>query len=207
MSLLESPSAAAVPALPLHRLSVAQYHRMIDTGVLTEDERVELLEGWIVEKMPHNPPHAGTITRIERRLNRELSDNWLIRIQSAITTRDSEPEPDLAVVEGPEERYWERHPRPDEVALAIEVAESTLESDRIVKGRIYARARIPVYWIANLVDRRLEVYTEPKGGKAPGYRGCEELGVDASVTLVLRGDEVAQIPVKELLIARLNHQE
>src|SRR5262245_53247651 len=153
---LQMPVLTPPPALPIHQLTVGQYHRMIETGVLTEDDPVELLEGWIVNKMPQNPQHAGTITRIERRLRRVLSEDWINRIQSAITTRESEPEPDIAVVEGPEEKYWQRHPGPEDVALAIEAADSTLESDREVKGRIYARARIPVYWIANLVDRCIE---------------------------------------------------
>src|SRR5262249_53645273 len=157
--------------------------RMIQTGILTEYHRVELLEGVIVDKMPHNPPHDGTITRIQRRLARLLSDDWLIRVQSAITTKDSEPEPDIAIVKGPEDVYFTRHPGPRDIALLIEVADTTLEADRRDKGRTYARARIPVYWIINLNDRQVEVYTEPKGGKSPAYRRRCDYGTDAKVPL------------------------
>src|SRR5438309_2736413 len=101
---------AKEPLVPIYRLTVQQYHRMIEAGVLDEDDPVELLEGWMVAKMPRNPPHDGTITRMQKRLEPELGEDWLIRIQSAITTRDSEPEPDLAVVSSPLEKYFARHP-------------------------------------------------------------------------------------------------
>lgn len=192
---------AAKPATtrPLHRFSVAEYHRMIQMGFLTEDHRVELLEGVIVDKMPHNPPHDGTITRIQRQLARQLSEDWLIRVQCAITTRHSEPEPDLAVVKNLEDVYFTRHPGPQDIALLIEVSDSTLEDDRQDKGQIYARARIPVYWIVNLNDRQVEVYTEPKGGKEPAYRRRTVHDLDATVPLVLEGEQIAQIAARDLL--------
>src|SRR5690242_8549294 len=112
---------------PLYRFTVKQYQRMIETGVLTENDRVELLEGWIVDKMPHNPPHDGTINRINRRLLPLLPEGWLLRVQSAITLTRSEPEPDLAIVRGPEEIYFKRHPMPRDIALLIEVADTTLQ--------------------------------------------------------------------------------
>jgi Uma2 family endonuclease len=192
---------AAKPAArrALHRFSVAEYHRMIRTGILTENHRVELLEGVIVDKMPHNPPHDGTITRIQRRLARQLSEDWLIRVQCSITTRDSEPEPDLAIVRGPEDVYFTRHPGPRDIALLIEVADSTLEYDRQNQARIYARARIPIYWIVNLNDWQIEVYTEPKGGKEPAYRRRTDYGIDAKVPLVIEGSDIGQVSVRELL--------
>jgi Uma2 family endonuclease len=183
----------------LHRFSVAEYHRMIRAGILTEDHRVELLEGVIVDKMPHNPPHDGTITRIQRRLARQLSQDWLIRVQCAITTRYSEPEPDLAIVKNLEDVYFTRHPGPRDIALLIEVADSTLADDRQDKGSIYAHARIPIYWIVNLNDRTVEVYTEPKSGKEPAYRRHADYGIDAKVPLVLEGEQVAQIAASDLL--------
>ena len=112
---------------PVYRFTVTQYHRMIESGVLTENDRVELLEGRVVPKVPCNPPHDGTVTRIQRRLARLLPDEWLIRVQCALTTRDSEPEPDLTVVRGPEEVYFTRHPLPRDVGLLIEVADATLD--------------------------------------------------------------------------------
>jgi hypothetical protein len=183
----------------LHRFSVAEYHRMIRMGILTEDHRVELLEGVIVDKIPHNPPHDGTITRIQRKLARYVSEDWLIRVQCAITTRYSEPEPDLAIVKNLEEVYFTRHPGPRDIALLIEVADSTLEDDRQEKGQIYARARIPIYWIVNLSEQQVEVYTEPKGGKEPAYRRRTDYAIDAKVPLVLAEEPIAQIAAIDLL--------
>jgi len=193
------PALVAIPTRRLHRISVAQYHRMIQAGVLTEDHNVELLDGFLVAKMPHNPPHDGTITCIHRRLDRVLGDEWIVRVQCAITTKDSEPEPDLVVAKGPLEQYFQRHPSPVDIALAIEVANSTLEDDRYLKGRLYARARIPIYWIANLVDYRIEMYADPRGGKFPVYQQEAVFERSQAVPLVLQGKEIAKIPVKDLL--------
>jgi Uma2 family endonuclease len=197
-------SAIAAPAKPLHpiptyRFTVGQYHRMIEQEILSENDRVELLEGRIVPKMPHNPPHDGTITRVQRRLARLLSEDWFIRVQCAITTKDSEPEPDLAIVKGPDDVYFTRHPVSRDIAFLIEVADSTLESDRSLKGLLYARARIPIYWIINLNDRLIEVYTDPKGGKSAAYRRRVDYRIDAKVSLVVNGRQLGEIPVRELL--------
>src|SRR5713101_9262196 len=86
------------PLAPVHRFSVDEYHRMIEAGVLTENQRVELLEGWIVSKMPHNPLHDSTIDLVVGEAETFLPKDWFIRVQSAITTDDSEPEPDVALV-------------------------------------------------------------------------------------------------------------
>jgi hypothetical protein len=188
-----------VPVAPVYRFTVAQYHRMTEAGVLTEDDRVELLEGWIVHKMPHNPPHDATITRIQRRLTRILPDEWLLRIQCAITTPDSEPEPDLAVVQGPEEVYFARHPGPGDIALLIEVADTTIEQDRGEKRRLYARARIAAYWIVNLPESKIEVYTSPRAGKSPAYRQQQDYGLADSLPLSVAGRVLAHLPVAELL--------
>jgi len=188
-----------VPCLPIHRLTVEQYHRMIKSSVLTENDRVELLEGWIIDKMPHNPMHDGTITRVQRRLGRALRDDWIIRIQSAITTKDSEPEPDLVIVPGPEELYFTRHPGPQDIALLAEISDTTLEHDRWIKGRLFARARIRIYWIVNLIDRQIEVHTNPKTGRSPAFRHRRDYGIEESVPFVIEGRIVAHIPVRELM--------
>jgi Uma2 family endonuclease len=201
-------TAVAIPSKPegprrladqVYRFTVAQYHRMIEEGVFPADDRVELLEGWVVKKMPHNPPHDGTVGRINRRLLRILPDEWLLRVQSAITLRTSEPEPDFAFVRGPEETYFKRHPGPQDIALLIEVADSSLLDDRRQKGPIYARARIPRVWIVDINDACIEVYTRPTAGKFPRYRLKEEYGRAWSVPLILGGDELAQVPVRDLL--------
>src|SRR5438105_578987 len=96
----------------LRRFSVAEYHKMIKTGILKPDDRVELLEGWIVNKMPQKPPHSNSITRANRRLARILSDHWTLRVHAPITLSGSEPEPDIVLARGAEELYDQRHPRP-----------------------------------------------------------------------------------------------
>jgi Uma2 family endonuclease len=188
-----------VEAVHYHRFTVEQYHRMIDLGVFKPNDRVELFHGWIIRKMTHKPPHDATVTRIMRRLSRILADEWLLRIQCSIAARDSEPEPDVAVVLGPEEKYYARHPGSKDIALLIEVADATLSYDREAKGPLYARERVPFYWIANLIDGRVEVFTDPRAGKAPAYRQRHDYAVGESVPLVLDGREIARIPVSELL--------
>src|SRR4051812_9946272 len=94
----------------LRRFSVDEYHRMIETGILDERDRVELLDGYVVLKMPRNPPHDSTIQRLERRIGRLLPAGWDLRTQCAITLSQSEPEPDLAVVRGDDTLYQTRHP-------------------------------------------------------------------------------------------------
>jgi Uma2 family endonuclease len=189
---------AQSPPLPLHRFTVKQYQRMIETGVLTVNDRVELLEGWVIDKMPRNPPHDGTISRLNRRILRLLPDEWVLRVQSAITLPKSQPEHHFAVVRGPEDTYFQRHPLPRDIALLIEVTDSSLLFDRQSKTRIYARARIPEYWIVNLVASTIQVFTRPKTGKAPAYQGQRDYGKDEVLPLVLAEREIAQIPVNEL---------
>jgi len=171
---------------------------MIATGVLTENDRVELLEGWIIDKMPQHPAHAGTISILLAKLLAKLSKGWIIRVQSPITLEDSEPEPDLAIVRGPEEKYLTAHPEAEDIAVVIEVADSTVEHDRTVKGRTYARARLPVYWIVNLVELKVEIYTQPRAGKTPTYREQEDFGVEHGVPLILAGREVGRFPVRHI---------
>jgi Putative restriction endonuclease len=199
VAMLPVRDGVAVTPPRLYRFTVDQYHRMVETGILTGNDRVELLEGWIVSQMPHKPLHDGTVTRVTRRLTPLLPEEWLLRVQSAITLSRSEPEPDLAIVRGPEETYFRRHPGPRDIALLIEVADSSLLHDRRSKGAIYASARISQYWIINLVDTVLEVYSQPRAGRTSAYRGQKSYGIGESVPLVLDGRELARIPVNELL--------
>src|SRR5262249_35375798 len=119
------PATTAAPALsrPVYRFSVKQYHRMVETGILTENHRAELLEGWVVAKMPQNPPHGAAVWLVQTALLPRLPAGWVLRIQSPITTKDSEPEPDAAVVRGPGDRYFDAHPQPRDVSLVVEVAD------------------------------------------------------------------------------------
>ena len=203
MSALAHPRPIAAPAsllpLSMYRFTVKQYHGMIEAGVLNGDDRCELLEGWIIAKMSQNPPYAATITRINRCLQRLVPDGWTVRSQCPVTLKDSEPEPDVAVARGSADAYDKHHPRPKEIVMLVEVADSSLISDRGIKGPMYARAGVPIYWIANLIDMCMEVYTEPKAGKAPWYCSRRDYAVGESVPLVLNGHEIDRIPVRDLL--------
>ncbi len=187
-------------AAALARFSVARYQRMIETGVLTAEDKVELLENWVVLKMPRNPPHDSTLQQMLRPLLRPLPYGWDLRIQAAITLTDSQPEPDFAVVRGSAVDYRSRHPGPDDIGLVVEVADSSLLRDQRDKTRIYARAGIPCYWIVNLVDLRIEVYTQPSGpAPAPAYGAFQTYRPGDDVPVVLDGNPVGTVPVTDLL--------
>jgi len=149
-----------VPPLPLRRFSVAEYQQMTDAGVLTEDDSVELLEGWIVQKMPKNPIHDATIDLLMHLFARLLLVGWFPRCQNVFLTADSAPEPDVVIVRGHPRDYLDRHPRASDVAVVVEVAETSLERDRR-KRRIYARAGVPVYWIVDVSGRRSKSIRSP----------------------------------------------
>src|SRR5262245_2090886 len=112
------------------RFSVDRYQKMIEAGILTPEDKVELLENYVVLKMPRNPPHDSTIQRLLRPILRPLPDGWDVRIQSAIELPDSQPEPDFAVVRGSAADYETRHPGPADIGLLIEVANSSLLRDQ-----------------------------------------------------------------------------
>jgi Uma2 family endonuclease len=188
----------------LYRVSVRQYHAMTSADILTEEDSVELLEGLLVRKMSKNPPHVVATELLQRAVSRILPDGWYLSMQNPVTTKNSEPEPDAKVVRGEPRKYLKRKPGPRHVPLVVEVADKSLKRDRTVKKRIYAAASIPVYWIINLIDRCVEVYTEltgPLGGEnaEADYRQVRIFGPDDEVALVLRGREVGRIAVRDLL--------
>src|SRR5262245_14042320 len=143
------------------RFSVARYQRMIEAGILTPEDKVELLENCVVLKMPRNPPHDSTIQHMLEKLFILRPPGWGLRVQAALTLADSQPEPDFALVRGSAADYSQQHPSSGDTGLVIEVAHSSLLRDQRDKARIYARAGIPWYWIINLVDQRIEVYSQP----------------------------------------------
>lgn len=167
--------------------------------MLAEDDRVELLEGWIVPKMNLNPPHSVCVQLVDDAIRKALPGGWCVRIQDAVSTNDSEPEPDVAAVRGAIRDFTERHPGPREIGVVVEVADTSLTRDRY-KCRLYGGADIAVYWIVNLVDRRIEVYIDPTGPDPnPGYRRRNDYSSDDEVPLVIDGREIARIKVSGLL--------
>lgn len=200
MNMIAPAPATAVPPMGrLARLTVGQYHQMAEAGVLKSGAPIELLEGVLVRKMTLNPPHNASVRRITRRLARLLPEEWILSVQGAITLKESEPEPDFAVIAGPEDKYDSCHPGPRDIALLIEVADSSLMDDRRYKAVLYARARIPQLWILNLVDSVVEVYTSPKGGKKASYQERHDFGQKDAVPLTLGGREIARLAVSELI--------
>ncbi|HYT93209.1 MAG TPA: Uma2 family endonuclease [Gemmataceae bacterium] len=182
------------------RFSVAEYHRLIELGILTEDDNVELLEGYLVRKPARTPPHDAALQKGARRWVELLPTGWEVRVHSGVTLGDSEPEPDFAIVRGGPSHYLTRHPSVADIGLVVEVSDSTLPGDRDDKGRIYARAGIECYWIVNLVDRQIEVYTLPSGGVPnPKFAQRVDSRPGDSVSLVLAGAAPIQVAVQDLL--------
>jgi Uma2 family endonuclease len=191
---------AATPQDLIWRLRVEQYHAMISAGILTTDDPVELLEGWLVYKMPQNPPHRVATRLVRTALERLLLPGWYVDTQAPITLEDSEPEPDVAIIRGEPRLYSNRHPGPADLALVVEVADATLLRDRGAKKRIYARAGIAVYWILNLSERRCEVYSSPiTAGGEPDYQQRNDYGQTDAVPLIVNGQAVGSITVADML--------
>jgi Uma2 family endonuclease len=172
---------------------------MVEIGVLKDREPYELIHGWIVQKMVVNPPHSYAINALNELFGLMRGPKATVRIQQPITTTDSEPEPDVVIAAGTRADYADRNPSPSEVHILVEVADSSLENDQTTKLELYAEARIQVYWIVNLIDRRVEVYTEPHGGKKPAYKQRKDYTLNDSVPLIIGGKEMGVIPVKELM--------
>lgn len=187
--------AHSTPNLPLARFSVEQYHRMIESGAFTEHDQIELIEGWVTRKMAKGPAHEYATGRLDDFLRDHLPAGWHVRNQAPVTLATSEPEPDLAVARGTREAYRARHPGAGELALVIEVADTSLEVDRI-KGPSYAVAQIPEYWIVNLRERCVEVHTDPTGD---GYDSCTIYGENDHMGLVIEGVQLARLSISALL--------
>ncbi len=195
-----SPPPGYLSMSALRKLSVAEYQKLIDVGVLTDEDKVELLEGHLVLKMPANPPHDSAMMALDHFIQRMAPDGYLVRCQHGSDFPDSRPEPDIAVVRGDLRSFRARHPEPAEMALVIEVSDSSLSRDRLDKGRIYARAGIPVYWVVNLVDRQIEVYTDPTGPvSAPVYRRRQDYPPGTTVPIDLDGRAIGTLVVGEVI--------
>jgi Uma2 family endonuclease len=199
-TVISTPLPTALPPEPPARITVGQYHAMIDAGVFTQDEAVELLEGWLFRKMAKKATHSVSTRAMRKKLEKLLPPDWDVDSQEPITTLDSEPEPDVSVFHAGIRKNKKRNPKPKEIGLIVEVSQGTLARDRGIKQRLYARARIPVYWIVNLVDYQIEVYTDPTGPtKRPDYRHNQIYKPGDSIPIVLDGKAIATIDVSEIL--------
>jgi hypothetical protein len=205
MSVIAPPAPVTSGSLialtvPLYRLSVPQYQAMVRGGILTENDNVELLDGLLVTKMPKNPPHRVSTRKTRRALEAILPDAWFADSQEPVVLSISQPEPDITVARSELSDDATRNPDAGDVAFVVEVADSTLSHDRTVKKALYAEASIPIYWIVNLVDHQLEVYTDPTGpGTRPDYSTVLALNAADDVPVILDGQEVGRIAVRDLL--------
>jgi Uma2 family endonuclease len=161
MSDMAAPTTNGVRLRPI---SVAEYHRMGETGILGPDERVQLVNGRIIEMPPIGPRHASHVSRIRRLLAARFEDRATVREQQPLTLDSrSEPEPDVVIARSSPEDYESDHPTAADALLVVEVSDSTLSTDRGEKLAAYAKSGVPEYWIVNLVDGVLERYAEPDG--------------------------------------------
>jgi len=172
---------------------------MIRSGILGEDDPVELINGCLVTKMPKSPLHSTTTGLLEEAITRLLPSGWCLRVQEPVTTSDSEPEPDLALVRGRRRDFARRHPTPKEVVLVVEVADTSLVRDRTIKKHLYAATRIPQYWIVDLTERSVEVHARPTGtGGSATYRSKKVFKPGQRIPLRLDGRIVGGIDAGEI---------
>lgn len=147
-----------------HRFSVDDFHRMAETGILSPDDRLELIDGVVVEMTPTHPPHASTVKRLAKALFSLLGDRTTIGVQDSIVLHDrSQPVPDLSVARYRDDFYGSAHPRPEDMHLLIEVADSSTERDRREKLPLYASAGVPEVWLVVVPEERVEVHRDPQG--------------------------------------------
>jgi Uma2 family endonuclease len=164
-------AAPAAPGVRTRPIAVDEYYRMGEVGILRRDERVELLNGRIVEMPPVGPRHSYAVAALHAMLVILLGDRAVPLCQGPVRLDHfSEPQPDIAVVRAPRERYLDAHPTPADALFVIEVSDSTLAYDRGEKLKAYAGAAIPEYWIVDIRHQRIDVYTEPEGDQYQSHR-------------------------------------
>jgi Uma2 family endonuclease len=184
-------------AQALYRLTVRQFERMIEDGIIAEDERVELIEGLLVAKPRRNRLYIVAGNKGLRILWRMIPPGWYVAKGVPIVASEwSRPEPDLAVIRGVVDDYDEREATADDTALVVEIAEANLAADRADLARTYAAAGIPVYWIINLVEGQVEIFSDPR---RECYRTQQVLARGQDVPVVVAGVEVGWIAVADVL--------
>lgn len=189
------PAKASDGSPPTRRWTRQEYYRAYEIGLFAPTEKLELIRGEIKEKRPQRPRHFSGVRRLERVLARFEGETFHIRSQGPISLpNDSEPEPDVLVARGTLESFEDHHPTVDEIALVIEVSDTTLAYDRSEKATLYAEAGIAEYWVLNVADGYLEVRREPEDGE---YRSLQTIRATGKVAALFAPD--ASIAVADLL--------
>lgn len=170
--------------------NVDEYYRMEAAGIFSEDDRIELIEGEVIRMSPIGSRHASCVGKLTRLLSRQLKDDFIVWIQNPIRINDySEPQPDAALLRPRDDFYAAGHPTPSDVLLIIEVADSSIEYDRVVKVPLYAGAGIPEIWLVDLTTDTIEIYAQPISGS---YRISR---------LAARGEFLASLSMPALRLA------
>jgi Uma2 family endonuclease len=164
-----------------HRLSVEDYYRMGEVGILRADERIELIDGEIIDMPPIGSLHAGTVTQMAAILQRAAGDLAIVQVQNPVSLGEySEPQPDLALLRPRPDFYKSAHPRSADVLLLVEVADATLDYDRRVKLPLYARHGIAEVWLIDLTSRQLTRFRDPWDA---GYARTDRPALTAPVAI------------------------
>ena len=146
------------------KLTIAEYYRMGEAGILSEDDRVELIEGELIAMAPIGSDHSGTVNGLTRLLVLNVGNGGVVAVQNPVRLSDhTEPQPDFSVMRPRADNYRRSHPRPEDVLLIVEIAHSSLNYDRAIKRPLYARHGIPEYWVVDLAAGEVEVCRDPKG--------------------------------------------
>jgi Uma2 family endonuclease len=196
--------ATSMPAtqsgLVPYRLTVRQFLKMIDASIFREGDRVELLGGILVS-MTTNEAHDFIVTRLATRLRTLLPADWSLREEKSVQLgKRWRPHPDVAVLKAADDAFARRSPQPRDIALLVEVADSSYPKDLGPKLRRYAHVRIPLYWIVHVERRQVEVYRDPHGrGDKAGYRLVEFHPEDVEVPVIIEGRDLGRIPAKDIL--------
>jgi Uma2 family endonuclease len=181
----------------LYRLTVQQFDRMILDRTIPDADRVELIEGLLVTKMGRNRPHVQAGNKGFWSIARIIGPGWHVRKEDPLVVSEwSKPESDLAVVRGEVADYDRRDVTAADIAMVVEIADSSLSADQDDMARVYAASGIPAYWIVNLVDHQVEVYSDPR---AAGYAVAKSFGLHEHVPVVLDGVNVGQIAVIDMV--------
>jgi len=157
-----SKRSAMTVQVPKRLFTVDEYYRMAEAGLFSEDDRLELIEGEVVEMSPIGSRHAACVDRLNRLFSTQVGGRAIVRVQSPIRLgRYSEPQPDLALLQPRDDFYAQAHPEPEDVLLVVEVAGTSAAYDREVKIPLYARSGIPEVWLVDLEAGQVEIYRKP----------------------------------------------
>ena len=166
--------------IPRHRLTVDEYYRMAEAGILAPDARVELIEGEIVDMTPVGSRHVSVVNRLNRMLTVAVGELAIVQVQGPVRLGDrSEPEPDLALLRPRADFYRDKHPTPEDVLLIIEVSDTPVAYDRSVKIPLYARHGVLEVWLIDLESSRISVHRNPHNSAYADVLNLDRPGITA----------------------------